>query len=340
MVFDNLFYFWLSAAISVFVFALNLFTLKRIRFFRYFDVIRALMWSSVVLFLGMALSGVKISWNKPFPIKEKLEIIFALDVSLSSLARDVIVEKDGRLRKISRLDFEKEQVENIIGILGGDAAGIIIFADKAVPLQIILSREDYGNTLIRNLRYIDKNFVRYAVSQGTDYGNLILAALEQFGKETSRKKILFVLTDGEPQGEEEKLQKNLGEAIKQFSARKDIGVYLIGIGNSREPSPIPKVEDENGNVKEYYIETYGKAKGQQILTRPNPEFLAHLANMTNGYYFHAASSQDLKNIFKTSLEKERRIIGFQEKTETHDLTPYLLFSSLILLFAIPFIKAV
>ncbi len=338
--FNNPSYFWFAAILSIFIAALNLFTLKRIRIFRRFDVIRGLMWCGMIIFLGMALSGARLEWKKPVPIKEKLEIIFALDVSLSSLAQDVVLEESEQLGKISRLDFEKQQVENAIGMLSGDAVGIIVFADKAIPLQIVLSREDYGNTLIRNLRYIDKEFVRYAISQGTDYGDLILVALEQFGKETASQKVIFILTDGEQQGEEEKLKENMEKALEQFSKRKDIAIYLVGVGNPRESSSIPKVEDENGDVKEYYIQTNGEAAGQRILTRPSPEFLAHLANMTSGHYLHASSKEDLKNILLSSIESERRIIGFKERSDAIDLTQYLLISSLIFLFTIPIIKSV
>lgn len=338
--FNNPGYFWIAALLSVFIAALSLFTLKRIRIFRRVDVIRSLMWCVVILFFGMALSGARIEWKKPVPVKEKIEIIFALDVSLSSLAEDVALEENEQLKKISRLDFEKQQAENVIGVLSGDAVGLIVFADKAIPLQIVLSREDYSNTLIRNLRYIDKDFIRYAISQGTDYGNLILVALEQFGEETASQKVIFILTDGEQQGEEEKLKENLEKAIKQFSERKDISIYFIGVGDSREPSPIPKTEDENGNVKEYYIQINGEAAGQRILTRPNPEFLASLANMTSGHYLHASSKEDLKNILLSSIESERRIIGFEERSDAIDLTQYLLISSLIFLFTIPIIKSV
>ncbi|MDP1629151.1 MAG: VWA domain-containing protein [bacterium] len=333
-------YFWFCAALSVFILSLNIFTLKRIGIFRRLDAARILMWSGVVLFLGMIISDAKLEWKKAIPVKEKLEIVFALDISLSSLACDVIIEEGDQWRKISRLDFEKQQVENVIEILSGDAVGIIVFADKAFPLQIVLSREDYRHTLLRNLKYIDKDFIRYGISQGTDYGNLIMVALEQFGKKNSAKKVLFILTDGEAQGNEEKLRENLKKAIEIFSQRDDIAVYLIGIGNSREPSMIPKTEDAEGNPKEYYCQNQGEAKGQPILTRPNPEFLTRLANMTDGHYFQATSGKDLKNILESSIERERRIIGFQEKSKMVDLTPYLLISSLIFLFAIPIIKSV
>jgi len=117
------------------------------------------------------------------------------------------------------IEMEKQQVENAVNLLeSGDSVGITVFADQAIPLQSVLSREDYKNSVIRNLRYIDSDFVRYHVRQGTDYGVLILTALGQFGE--SGTKILFILTDGEPQGNEEKLRENLSMALEEFSKRK------------------------------------------------------------------------------------------------------------------------
>ncbi len=127
------------------------------------------------------------------------------------------------------------------------------------------------------------------------------------------------------------------KAIKFFVERDDISIYLIGVGNTRESSKIPQTEDEEGNPKEYYRQ---KESGDFILTRPNPEFLTNLANSTGGHYLHAASDKDLKNILGSSIERERRIIGFEKQSKAIDLTPYLLISSLIFLFIIPFIKSV
>ncbi len=333
----NFTYFWIAAIISLILLALNFLTIRRIRFYRRRDILRNLMWSGIILFLGLVISSAKLNWEHPVPVKEKLEIIFALDTSLSALARDIIVKEDEQIRKISRLDFEKQQIENVIGDLRGDAVGIIIFAEQAIPLQIVLSREDYKNSILRNLRYIDKDFVRYGIKQGTDYGILILTSLEQFGEKSKTKKLIFVLTDGEPQGDEAKLQENMEKAMKIFAERNDISIYLIGVGNTREPSKIPQTEDEEGNPKEYYRQKEG---GDFILTRPNPEFLTNLANSTGGHYFHATSDKDLKNILGSSIERERRIIGFEKQSKAIDLTPYLLISSLVFLFIIPFIKSV
>lgn len=336
--FGNLLYFELAAFLSLFFLLLNLFTMKRIGYFKKRDIARSLMWSGIVLFLGLAASTAKLNWEISVPVKEKAKIIFALDASLSALARDVeVTEKNEKTRKITRFDFEKQLVENVvIDLLEGDAVGVTFFADQAIPVQDVLSREDYRNSIIRNLKYYDDVFVKEGIKQGTDYGILIMSGMEQFGGKDEIKKLLFVLTDGEPQGDEEKLKENLKKALELFSERSDIVMYFFCIGDTRGPSKIPKEEDEKGNPKEYYLQK----DGQPVLTRPNPEFLTNLANATGGHFVQAESSQDLKNILLNSIEQERRIIGWEQKTEPIDLTPYLLISSLVFLFIIPILKPV
>jgi len=136
--------------------------------------------------------------------------------------------------------MEKQQVENAVNLLeSGDSVGITVFADQAIPLQSVLSREDYKNSVIRNLRYIDSDFVRYHVRQGTDYGVLILTALGQFGE--SGTKILFILTDGEPQGNEEKLRENLSMALEEFSKRKMCVFICSAVATRPNRQKFPKL---------------------------------------------------------------------------------------------------
>ena len=128
----------------------------------------------------------------------------------------------------------------------------------------------------------------------------------------------------------------MSKALEKFSERKDINVYLIGVGNPAEPSKIPRIENAEGKPVEYYAHE----SGELILTRPNPEFLANLANVLGGRYVHADSNQNLKNILLSLIESERIIIGWEKRKEPIDLTPYLLTGSLIFLFIIPFLKTV
>ncbi len=333
-------YLWLGAGLAIFLLLLNIFTFKRVRFFRRRDLLRASMWSVAVLFLGAALAEAKLEWKQPLPVMEKLEIIFGIDVSLSALAKDAIVFQEENQQIVSRLDFEKVQVEKIVASLGDDAIGIIAFAADAIPLQIVLSREDRRNTILRNLKRIDKIFVRYEIPQGTDYGILFLTALEQFSKTNEAKKILFVLTDGEQQGDEGKLKENLEKAVNALSERNDITIYFIAVGDDSKTSLIPKIEDENGNPKEYYTYEEGEMAGQPISTRPHQEFLAQLANGIDGHYLQANDDETLNALLQDAIKQERRIIGFEEKTRIINLAPYLLIGALICLFTIPLIKSV
>jgi len=137
------------------------------------------------------------------------------------------------------------------------------------------------------------------------------------------------LTDGEPQGDEAKLEENMEKAMKIFAERDDISIYLIGVGNIRESSKI-STDRRRGRQSERILSPERK---RRFYPHPaNPEFLANLANSTGGHYLHATSDKDLKNILGSSIESERRIIGFEKQSKAIDLTPYLLISSLVFSF--------
>lgn len=338
-VFKNPLYFWLGVCLAVLFFTWSAATFKRIKKYRRLDIARSAMWSAIIFFLGLVLAESAIFLPVKLPVKERLEIVFCLDASLSSLAIDIETEVNGESKKISRLEFQKRLVEELSANLKDDAVGIIAFAAEAIPLQIALVREDYKNTFLRNLKNIDNFFVRRGIIQGTDYGKLLEAALEQF-QEPSLKKLLIILTDGEQQGDNERLKENLNRALESFSQEKSIVTYFVSVGNANMASPIPKSEDKEGKPKDYYKHEKGEAAGQLILTRPHPEFLSQLANAVNGYFIEAKGNEKLKTILKEVISKERRIIGHEEKNQKNEIGFYLVTISLLFLFVIPLIKTV
>ena len=315
--------------------AVGLVTLKRIVFFKKRDIFRVFMWAFLVFFIGAALSGIFLKHEKQTPIKERMEIVFALDVSLSSLARDVIVETDEGKKKVSRLEFSKRQIINAVDLLRKDSVGVIAFADIAVPLQFVVS-EDAHSSIMSELKRVDEDFCRYAVKQGTDYGNLFLSALEMFNSKTDKNKMLLIFTDGESQGDKGRLKENMDRALEAMSLRNDIAVFFLGVGNERAPSMIPQLVDENDEPVEYYK----KDDSSHVLTAPNAKMLAELSDAFRGYYLHLSSENDLKNFLESSVEGARRQIGISTRTETVDLTQFFIICVLVLLFLIPIIKSV
>ena len=109
------------------------------------------------------------------------------------------------------------------------------------------------------------------------------------------------------------------EAVKLLLERRDIAIYVVGIGETRKASPIPK-RDTEGNITGYEI----TEDGETIYTKPNPAFLRRLPKWYGGTYQHDATGDELKHIFAQVIEKHKNIIGVKKKTIIRDVSQYFL----------------
>ena len=243
--------------------------------------------------------------------KEGLEIVFVLDVSISMLAEDV---------KPNRLQRAKIEISNLIRGLEGDRVGLVVFAARAFSL-LPYPTNDYEKVFLRILNMINEHYVRF-VPYGTNIGNAFILAMNTFSKETS-KKVMILLTDGE---EQVITRSQVAEAVKLLLERKDIAIYVVGIGDPKKASPIPK-RDTEGNVTSYEA----TEDGETIYTKPNPAFLREMTEMVGGTYQHDATGDELKHIFGQVIEKHKSIVGIKKKTIIKDVSQYFLGGALALL---------
>ncbi|OHB34995.1 MAG: hypothetical protein A2Y09_05830 [Planctomycetes bacterium GWA2_39_15] len=243
--------------------------------------------------------------------KEGLEIVFVLDVSISMLAEDV---------KPNRLQRAKIEISNLIRGLEGDRVGLVVFAARAFSL-LPYPTNDYEKVFLRILNMINEHYVRF-VPYGTNIGNAFILAMNTFSKETS-KKVMILLTDGE---EQVITRSQVAEAVKLLLERKDIAIYVVGIGDPKKASPIPK-RDKEGNVTGYEA----TEDGETIYTKPNPTFLREITEMAGGTYQHDATGDELKHIFGQVIEKHKSIVGIKKKNIIRDVSQYFLGGALALL---------
>jgi len=160
------------------------------------------------------------------------------------------------------------------------------------------------------------------VPYGTNIGNAFILAMNTFSKETS-KKVMILLTDGE---EQVITRSQVAEAVKLLLERKDIAIYVVGIGDPKKASPIPK-RDTEGNVTSYEA----TEDGETIYTKPNPAFLREMTEMVGGTYQHDATGDELKHIFGQVIEKHKSIVGIKKKNIIRDVSQYFLGGALALL---------
>lgn len=261
--------------------------------------------------LGMVVLQPKWQTTQDHYEKEGLEIVFVLDVSISMLAEDV---------KPNRLQRAKMEITHLVQGLEGDRVGLVVFAARAFSL-LPYPTNDYERVFLRILNMINENYVRF-VPYGTNIGNAFILAMNTFSKE-STKKVMILLTDGE---EQIITRSQVAEAVKLLLERKDIAIYVVGIGDPKKASPIPK-RDKEGNVTGYEI----TEEGETIYTKPNPIFLREITEMVGGTYQHDATGSELRHIFEQVLERHKNIIGVKKKNIIKDVSQYFLGGALALL---------
>ena len=123
---------------------------------------------------------------------------------------------------------------------------------------------------------------------------------------------MIFLTDGE---EQIITRSQVAEAVKLLLERKDIAIYIIGIGDPQKASPIPK-KDKAGNV----IGLEATEDGETIYTRPNPKFLKEITNIIGGEYRHDATGEELRQIFEQIIGRHKNVIGVKEDHYQRRLT--------------------
>ncbi|MDR4509272.1 MAG: VWA domain-containing protein [Candidatus Brocadiaceae bacterium] len=243
--------------------------------------------------------------------KEGLEIIFVLDVSISMLAEDV---------KPNRLERAKKEISTLVRGLNDDHVGLVVFAARAYSL-LPCPTKDYERVFLRILNMVNEHYVRF-VPYGTNIGNAFILAADSFSKEKN-KKILIFLTDGE---EQILTRSQVAEAIKILLERKEIAIYVVGVGDPEKASPIP-IKDKEGNMAGFEVND----EDETIYTKPNPEVLKKIAGLVGGIYQHSATGDELNSILKQVLEKHKNIAGVKKKNVIFDVSQYFLGGALALL---------
>ena len=211
--------------------------------------------------------------------REGLDIIVALDVSNSMLARD---------QQPNRLEKAKQEVRGIIQRLKGDRIGLVAFAGEAFvqcPLTL-----DYAAAEML-LGVMSQTSVSV---QGTSLVSAIEAAQRGFTQQEKKHKVLLLLTDGENHEGDP-----VGTAGK---ARQDgIRIYTVGIGSpAGEPIPVINRKGEQVGFKK-------DQSGEVVVTRLDEATLQKIALETGGKYYHATAGElELDRIFDEISKLEKK----------------------------------
>lgn len=266
---------------------------------------------SKTVFLYSALCLLFVAYLNPqFGTKEKesevkgIDIIIALDVSTSMLARDLDETK-------SRLDIAKRSIEGLTNKLHGDRFGIVVFAGKAFTQLPITT--DYSAAKLF-LSSISTDMIQ---TQGTAIGNAIEVAMNSFDFESNTQKSIIIISDGE---------NHEDDAIiaAEDAQEKGVGIHTIGMG-SINGVPIPLYR------KGKFINNKRDKNGHTVLTKLNEEMLKSIATSGNGIYVKANKNNlGLDLILDELNELEKAAYDTKQYREYEDQFQWFLVLAILL----------
>ena len=236
---------------------------------------------------------------------EGIDIMLAIDVSTSMLAEDL---------KPNRIEAAKAVASEFIIGRPNDNIGLSIFAGEAFTQCPMTTDHASLLSLWQNVR--TDIAARGLISDGTAIGMGLANAVTRLKGSKAKSKVVILLTDG---------SNNMGDISPMTAAEiaqsLGIRVYTIGVGTNKvAPYPMPV------------------AGGVQYVNMPveiDTKMLADIAAATEGDFYRATNTAELKNIYKEidRLEKSKlNVKKFSKRYEAYQ--PFALAAAISLLLEI------
>jgi Ca-activated chloride channel family protein len=225
-------------------------------------VVRAVLLATALILLIFAAARPQFGFDFVEVERRGVDVVLAIDVSASMLARDVAPDRLGQAKIIAA---------RLVDSMGSDRVAVLPFAGDSVlrwPLSF-----DHGAAKM----LIEAADVMSAGRPGTGLKTAVEGALKLFGPEDAYEKVLVIFSDGEDH------LGGLEKAAQQAEKEKMI-IHTIGIGDPHGV-PIPNPEGDKDTFKR-------DRSGAIIYTRLEPEPLQVLSAITHGLFVQAGYSGD------------------------------------------------
>lgn len=215
---------------------------------------------------------------------EGTDIVLALDVSSSMMARDFEPDRFGAAKEVAARFIAGRETDNI---------GLVVFAGEAltgVPMTVDRTQLlQYLSTLTMNV-----------LEDGTAIGDGIATALNRLKEGKAKSKSIILLTDG---------SNNTGivAPVTASEVAKELGVkiYTIGIGtNGSAPYPTRTIT--------------GRIEFQPQPVVIDETTLRSIADKTGGKYFRATNNRVLEEVFAEIDQLEKTQMDVRHFSHTED----------------------
>ena len=218
---------------------------------------------------------------------EGIDIVLAIDVSASMLARDF---------RPDRITAAKEVAGSFVADRYGDRIGLVVFAAEAFTQSPLTTDQSTLQTLLARIRsgLIDDS--------GTAIGNGLATAINRLRESEAKSKVIILLTDG---------VNNRGQIAPMTAAEiaraQGIRVYTIGVGTE-------------GTAPDPAVDIYGQPTGDVVMAKVeiDEKTLGAMADLTGGKYFRATDNAKLKAIYDEINQLEKSKEEVTERISYHE----------------------
>lgn len=239
---------------------------------------------AAVAALIIALARPQSSQTNSHSNAEGIDIMMALDVSGSMLARDF---------QPDRITAAKEVAGTFITDRVGDRIGLVAFAGEAFTQSPLTTDQGTLQTMLSRIR-------SGLIEDGTAIGNGLATAINRLRESNAKSKVIILLTDGE---------NNAGQIAPLTAAEiahaQNIRVYTIGVG-TRGQAPYP------------FLDMFGNITYQMAEVKIDEKSLTEIASVTGGRYFRATNKAKLQAIYEEINQLEKSKVEVSEFTIYHE----------------------
>ena len=218
---------------------------------------------------------------------EGIDIVIALDTSSSMTSSDF----GGQQRIVAA----KRAINDFLGTLKNDRAGVVIFAAEAMTLSPLTLDYAAAQRLVQPLE------PGKILKDGTAIGTGLASALNVLRGSTARSKVVVLATDGE---------SNTGDITPLDAAQMakilGIRVYTIGVAPT------------------------GRGAGEV-----DERLMKEMATLAGGQYYRASDETALRNIYREIEALEKARVGSRGFIETNDASlPFVIAGTALLVLEI------
>ncbi len=252
----------------------------------------------------LALAAIIVALARPRTVDEStrikttkgIDIVMAIDVSASMLARDL---------KPNRLEALKTVAARFIQARPNDRIGLVEYAGESYTKNPLTSDKTVVLSSLKSMKY------NTVIEGGTAIGMGLGTAVNRLKESRAKSKVIILLTDG---------VNNSGfidpKIASELAVEFGIKVYTIGLGtNGLAMSPIGLRPD-------------GSFQYGSIQVEIDEELLKEIAETTGGQYFRATSTTKLNEIYNEINKLEKTDIEEFKYTNYEEMFRPLVFLAL------------